>query len=67
MLGISEVVADGVTGTLVGEKDVDGMADALHELILRRDLRLIYAERGREAVEQRFCMSACSDTVATLS
>lgn len=56
--GIPEVVDDGVTGMLVGEKDVDGMAAAFHRLITRPDLRKQYAEQGRKAVEQRFSMDA---------
>lgn len=56
--GIPEVVEDGVTGTLVAEKDVDGMAEAMRRLIIDRDLRKIYGERGRKAVEQRFSMNA---------
>lgn len=56
--GIPEVVEDGVTGMLVGEKDVDGMAEAMRSLVIHCDLRKIYAERGRKAVEQRFSMNA---------
>lgn len=56
--GIPEVVEDGVTGTLVAEKDVDGMAEAMRRLITDPDLRRMYAERGRKAIEQRFSMKA---------
>jgi colanic acid/amylovoran biosynthesis glycosyltransferase len=44
--GIPELVEDGVTGRLVAEHDAAAVADALRELVCRRDRRL---ELGRAA------------------
>jgi glycosyltransferase involved in cell wall biosynthesis len=56
--GIPEVVKDGVTGTLVAEKDVNAMAEGLRALAMNADLRRRFGEQGRGAVEQQFSMNA---------
>lgn len=52
--GIPETVVEGETGILVGEKDVDAMAQAMVELVEDIDLRRRYGANGRRMVEERF-------------
>lgn len=51
--GIPEVVDDGVTGVLVGEGDVDAMAEAIAALARDPDRRRAMGEAGYERVAER--------------
>ncbi len=52
--GIPEAVADGETGYLVAERDVDALAAALDALLDSPDLRRRLGEAGRRLVQTRF-------------
>lgn len=52
--GIPEVVASGVTGLLVEEGDVAGMADAMTTLSLHTEARINMGEAGRKVVREQF-------------
>ena len=52
--GMSEQVADGVTGRLVGREDVDGLAAALVEAAGDRDRREAWGEAGKRRAAERF-------------
>jgi colanic acid/amylovoran biosynthesis glycosyltransferase len=54
---IPELVADGISGFLVGEHDVDGLADRLARLTENPDLRRRMGVAGREAVAREFAVS----------
>ena len=52
--GIPELIEDGVTGLLVGERDPAAIAAAVRRLIDDREEALAMAERGRARVRQQF-------------
>jgi glycosyltransferase involved in cell wall biosynthesis len=52
--GIPELIEDGVTGLLVGERDPAAIAAAVRRLIVDRDAAVAMAERGRMRVRQQF-------------
>jgi colanic acid/amylovoran biosynthesis glycosyltransferase len=52
--GIPELVEDGVSGFLVRERDVSGMADRLAHLIDHRELWPVMGRAGRVRVEEYF-------------
>jgi colanic acid/amylovoran biosynthesis glycosyltransferase len=52
--GISEVIADGVTGCLIPPRDPQAIADAIRRMIRDRDATLAMARRGRARVQQNF-------------
>ena len=52
--GIPELIEDGVTGLLVGERDPAAIAAAVQRLIADRDAAVAMAERGRMRVRQQF-------------
>jgi colanic acid/amylovoran biosynthesis glycosyltransferase len=52
--GIPEVLHDGVTGSMVRQRDPVGLADALQRLLARPDERVALAERARGRVEEAF-------------
>jgi glycosyltransferase involved in cell wall biosynthesis len=52
--GIPEVIADGVTGLLVPDGDVDALASALHRMLTDTDFRDRTIAAGQQLVEQRF-------------
>lgn len=56
--GIPEGVIDGVTGSLVAEKDADALAEKLCMLINDRDLRQRMGEKGRCHVAAHFNIDA---------
>jgi glycosyltransferase involved in cell wall biosynthesis len=58
--GIPEAVRDRVTGLLVEEMDVDGMASALAELLDNPDRAIVMGIAGRERVLEHFSLAhAC--------
>ncbi len=52
--GIPELVEDGISGKLVGERDVDGLAQAIRELVARADDWPAMGMAGREKVLREF-------------
>ncbi|EFL50694.1 glycosyl transferase group 1 [Solidesulfovibrio fructosivorans JJ]] len=52
--GIPEVVEDGVTGRLVGQRDPGALADAIMALAADRDRAVAMAEAGRKRVAAMF-------------
>jgi colanic acid/amylovoran biosynthesis glycosyltransferase len=52
--GIAEILEDGVTGYLVAERDVVGMAERLHALVSDRDLRERLGRAGRAKMERDY-------------
>jgi len=52
--GVTDVVAEGVTGLLVPPDDPTQLAAALRRLEADRDLRVRLGETGREVVRTRF-------------
>jgi colanic acid/amylovoran biosynthesis glycosyltransferase len=52
--GIPEIVDDGVTGFLVGERDVDGLADRLGRLVRDQHLRVQLGRAARAKMEREF-------------
>lgn len=52
--GIPEAIVDGVTGLLAPERDVDGLANALLQLLNNPELRLKMGNAGRKNVEENF-------------
>lgn len=59
LLGIAELVEDGVSGLLVEPGDAQGLASALRRLLADPDGRRAMGRRGREIVERRFRLAAC--------
>ena len=52
--GIPELIADGVTGCLVGRGDAPAMSDAILELLADPELRERMGAAGREVVAGKF-------------
>jgi colanic acid/amylovoran biosynthesis glycosyltransferase len=52
--GIPELVLDGQTGLLVGERDTEGLADAIMRMVENPDLARSLGRAGRAWVEQEF-------------
>ena len=52
--GNPEVVADGNTGMLVPARNPQRMAQAMHELLIKGDLRREFGLAGRQRVERQF-------------
>lgn len=52
--GIPELVDDGENGSLVSERDVDSLADAMEMLIVNKELREKMGAKGREKVKAKF-------------
>jgi glycosyltransferase involved in cell wall biosynthesis len=55
--GIPELVEDGVTGRLVPERDVDGLAQVLEELLGNSNKIEKFGKAGRDRVLKEFCIS----------
>jgi glycosyltransferase involved in cell wall biosynthesis len=54
--GIPELVEEGETGLLYEAGDVDGLLQALNQLMHSKDLRQQMGKAGRKRVEQRFSL-----------
>jgi colanic acid/amylovoran biosynthesis glycosyltransferase len=52
--GIPELITDGVSGLLVSERDVAGLANAIERLISSPDFYAAVAKNGRTKVEREF-------------
>ncbi|MFC5413065.1 glycosyltransferase [Larkinella bovis] len=55
--GIPEVIIDGISGFLVDEHDVEGMAQALISLIENPDMARVMGLAGKENIKLNFSMS----------
>jgi len=52
--GIPEVVINGVTGLIVGERNVEELADVMEKLYNDRELRKELGRNGRQLIEREF-------------
>ena len=59
--GNSELIAEGITGTLVPVADPTILADAIEKYLRDPDLRQHHGRAGRERVEQAFSMDEMVD------
>jgi glycosyltransferase involved in cell wall biosynthesis len=64
--GIAEAVEDGVTGLLVEEHDVDGMAAAIAELLARPDRAAAMGAAGRARVLAHFTQDHARDRLRAI-
>ena len=64
--GVPEIVAHGVTGLIVPENDVDSLAGAISEILGDADLQTTMSTAGRQRVEQRFNLSASTQSLSAL-
>jgi glycosyltransferase involved in cell wall biosynthesis len=64
--GIPEMVLDGVTGTLVPERDVNAATQALQSLLQSAELRLGMGTAGQARVRQHFDLKKAADELAVL-
>ena len=62
--GIPEIVDDGVTGLLAAERDVDGLADAMHRIARDRSLADRLGRAAREKVERDLDLDRWNDKLA---
>jgi glycosyltransferase involved in cell wall biosynthesis len=60
---IPQLITDGHDGLLVPEKELDGLASAIQELLDDRKKRKNIAENGRETVHTKFDISESVDTL----
>ena len=61
--GISEAVDDGRTGILVSPRDVEGLADAMVDVLGDREGACAMGLEGRRKVEAEFSLEACTAAV----
>ncbi len=61
--GIPEILAQGHAGLLVPENDVQKTAQAIHELLVNRELQARIAEAGRRQVTRLFDARRSADTL----
>jgi glycosyltransferase involved in cell wall biosynthesis len=64
--GAREVVDDGVSGRLVPPRSVDGLRDAIRELLARPDRGRSWGEAGRHRVLERFDWRRCGESLASV-
>ena len=64
--GIPELVADGRSGFLVEERDVEALAEALKTLIERPALRRAFGDSGRRIVETRYNVRRLNERLVEL-
>ncbi|MCA9406994.1 MAG: glycosyltransferase, partial [Candidatus Omnitrophica bacterium] len=64
--GIPELVKDGISGYLVPEKDVQGLADRILQLIQNKDLRKTMGQEGRKVVQKEFNIDLLSKDILNL-
>lgn len=64
--GIPEMVADGVTGTLVPRKDPKALAGAIVDLLRNPDKARAFGEAGRRRVEEKFTQKRMLDETFAL-
>lgn len=61
--GIAELVADGVSGYLVPERDAPALATRLRDLLARPDRMATMGEAGRRTVEERFDITRLNEVL----
>jgi glycosyltransferase involved in cell wall biosynthesis len=66
VMGVPELVDDGVNGLLVRPGRVDELADAIERLALDPALRSRLSEAGRQKVEREYCLEAYVISLAQL-
>lgn len=54
--GIPEVISDGITGLLINEHDVEGMADNMIKLLTNKELCQKLGEAGKKRIADHFSM-----------
>lgn len=64
--GVTEIVADGETGSLVDPSDPEALAVALGRYVRDPDLRLQHGRAGRARVERRFSLAAMLSAYSAL-
>ncbi|OGQ56734.1 MAG: hypothetical protein A3J24_05650 [Deltaproteobacteria bacterium RIFCSPLOWO2_02_FULL_53_8] len=64
--GVPEVVAEGVTGSLVPPEDPDALADAIIKLLQDRERLQQMGRNGRKMVEDRYTTEKMSERMFTL-
>jgi glycosyltransferase involved in cell wall biosynthesis len=64
--GAREVVDDGVSGRLVPPGSVEGLRDAIRELLARPDRARSWGEMGRQRVLERFDWRRCGESLASV-
>ena len=64
--GIPELITDGVSGRLVSERDVAGLANAIEKLIASPDLYAGIAKEGCAKVEQEFNIRRLNEQLENL-
>ena len=64
--GIPELVADGRSGYLVAEKDVDGLFDKLKHLAGTPHLWADMGRHGRQIVEDQFDINVLNDKLVEM-
>ena len=64
--GIKDVVLDGLTGLLVNETDVEGMAAAMTELATDSAKAATLGRAGRERIEDHFSACHCLEKLASV-
>jgi glycosyltransferase involved in cell wall biosynthesis len=58
--GVSEAVADGESGLLVPEGDVDALSAALADLLSNPERAVLFGQAGRDRVTSRFDIRTCT-------
>ena len=66
LAGVPEMVKDGVTGLLVGEKDPQALANAIETILGDRELGKAYGERGLAMALENFSTTATVDQLKRL-
>ncbi|MEM7283126.1 MAG: glycosyltransferase [Pseudomonadota bacterium] len=64
--GIPELIEDGVSGRLVPERDIDGLANAILQAIHEPDQSRRYAAAGRKQVEKSFDLTRLNQRLVGL-
>jgi colanic acid/amylovoran biosynthesis glycosyltransferase len=64
--GIPELISDRITGLLVEERDVDGLASAIESLVIDPQTRLKVARQGRAVVEREFNIGLLNERLENL-
>jgi colanic acid/amylovoran biosynthesis glycosyltransferase len=64
--GIPELVADGVSGLLVAERDAEGLAARVRRLLEDQALRAACVEAGRKVIEDDYEIDALNDRLESI-
>jgi glycosyltransferase involved in cell wall biosynthesis len=66
VVGIPEIVRDGVTGRLVPQRDASALADALQALLTSAEQRTAISRGARDLIEREFDVSRNAETLRAL-